>query len=101
LTSFGIVVIVALLAGLLLVGASSAMLHSADRKPTAPKWPALVDESLTRTDARQRKEMAERLALLGTPWSRHVLERAAREETDASVRSAIRSAMASCESISP
>jgi hypothetical protein len=92
-----IVIAVVFVVGLLLLGISSAMLRSVREESGAQpraSWPRLVDESLNGADAQLRLDMVERLAIVGSDWSRGVLERAQAEETDPQVRSAIELALA-------
>jgi hypothetical protein len=105
-TSLEVLLGVLIAAGLLLFGIGTAMLRSTREAPQSggqpapqiaqvqqPKWPCLVDETLTQTDAPLRIDMIERLALLGNTWSRDVLQQAEAEERDPAVRRAIETAL--------
>jgi hypothetical protein len=84
-----IVIVVVFTVGMLLVGISSAMLRSTREQPPAPRasWPQLIDESLSCADSQLRLDMIERLSIVGTAWSREILERAKAEDPDPHVRS--------------
>jgi hypothetical protein len=90
-------------AGLLLFGVGTALSKRpvpAAAGPPAPvtreeiTWPALVDDSLHDSNQTMRLEMIERLALVDTPWSREILERARAQERDPSALEAIERALA-------
>lgn len=99
--SWDIAVAVAFAVGVLLFGISSAMLRSARSEPRlsapmieaaepqAPEWPELVDPDLRDAAEDLRLDIIERLSILGTPWSREILERARNEERDPSILAAI------------
>lgn len=91
-----IVIAVVFVAGVVLLGISSAMLRSL-REPvprvSSVSWPGLVDESLRDADVQLRVDMIERLSIVDNEWSRGVLQRANAEERDARVRSAIEGAL--------
>ena len=87
--------------GLLLYGIGIAIARSAheERHPksaapaTAIDWPQLIDETLIDAPDDLRLRMIERLALLETPWSQYVLERATEQESDPALTAAIERAM--------
>lgn len=80
--------------GLLLFAIGTALVRSA-REPAAARieWPALIDPELGELESSVRLELIERLALVGTNWSAHVLDRAAHEERDPALREAIARAL--------
>jgi hypothetical protein len=91
-----IAILVIFAVGLLLLAISSAMFRSLREEvpvPARAAWPSLVDDSLADADAALRLDMVERLAIVNSPWSRDVLERANTEERDARVRAAIETAL--------
>jgi hypothetical protein len=91
---------VGLLVGVLALAISSAMLRSVREEEHAEtagmqlSWPQFVDESLRAADAQLRTDIAERLAIVNTAWSREILQRAQREERDPQVRAAIDAGLA-------
>ena len=91
--SFLALIVLVLVVGILLFGIGSSILRRLDREPPAPAWPKLLDESLEGTDAELRRDMAERLALLHSDWSRGVLETALSEERDPAVLAVIKTAL--------
>ena len=90
-------IVIGIVVGLLLLGISSAILRSLREEqahvPSSAHWTQLVDESLTDADAQLRLDIIERLAIVNTPWSRDILERASKQERDANVRTAIETAL--------
>jgi hypothetical protein len=91
-----VAIVVVFAVGVLLLAISSAMMRSlreegAVRSPLT--WPTLVDDTLTDTDVSLRLDMVERLSIVNNDWSRDILERAQREESDSQMRSAIDAAL--------
>ncbi|MFN2449078.1 MAG: hypothetical protein ABR508_04690 [Candidatus Baltobacteraceae bacterium] len=92
-TSFLLVLAVIVVTGVLLFGIGSSLLRSVDRAPKGPHWPKLIDESIESPDTQVRRDLIERLILVSSPWSRHILESAQHEERDPELLTAIRSAL--------
>lgn len=91
--SLSLVLLAMFVLGAVAFGAGTYWRHRLDRAPSPPQWPTLVDETLTDAGVEQRRDMIERLALVGSPWSRSVLERALDDERDESIRALIRSSL--------
>jgi hypothetical protein len=98
-TAAWIVFAVALVLGILVLAISSALFRSVREEEQAQtrtgelSWPQFVDESLRGADAHLRADIAERLAIVNNDWSRDILRRARREESDAQVRAVIDAAL--------
>lgn len=101
---------------MLLFGIGSSLVRSSKVRPDAARetvapapgatsgataWPALVDESLTNLNLAERREMIERLTLVGNDWSREILRAATAEETDAGLRAALERAFAGAPETHP
>lgn len=92
LSDLNIAIAVVFVVGLLLFGIGRALMRP-DEASGQPSWPSLVDEALADADAALRMDVIERLGLVGSAWSREILERAAEQEQDGRVRSAVAEAL--------
>jgi len=93
--SFSAFLTFVLIAGVVLLGISTLMFRSIDRKNAPPKWPTLIDEEFSGADTDQRRDLIERLVLVPSVWSRETLSAALSEERDPELRSLIERSLSS------
>ncbi len=92
--SWDVAIGLAFVVGLLLLGIGSSMLRKARATATnAARWPQLVDDGLAGADKSLRADMIDRLSIVDSEWSRHVLHRARDEERDPELVAAINAAL--------